>query len=116
MMRQSVWSSRSVGIIPYAPYGLASLDLYRSNTCFDQYVSDIELGVTTHVGNLKLTMMPAGQGFVGNALVSGKRVLGSCRHVYVSCGYLSASALVDAIGEPMSIRKPGWNALTFAFC
>jgi hypothetical protein len=52
-------------------------------------------------------MMPAGQGLVGNALVSGKRVPGFCRHVYVSCGYLSASDFVVAVGEPISMRKPG---------
>jgi hypothetical protein len=38
----------------------------------------------THVGNLRLTIMPAGHGFVGNALVSGNRVLMSWRQVYVS--------------------------------
>lgn len=50
--------------------------------------------------------MPAGHGFVGKFFVSGKRVPISCRQVYVSCGYRSASALVDAVGEPISILNP----------
>lgn len=51
-------------------------------------------------------MMPAGHGFLGKFLVSGKRVPIVCKHVYVSCGYLSASAFVEAVGAPMSILKP----------
>jgi len=66
----------------------------------------------THVGNRTLDMMPALHGWAGISLVSPVLVMGSFRQVYVSCRYLSASALVREFCWPMSMRNPGWNAVT----
>jgi hypothetical protein len=60
----------------------------------------------THVGNRRLIITPAGHGFLGKFFVSGKRVPMSCRHVYVNCGNLSASARLLAMGDPIIMRKP----------
>lgn len=62
--------------------------------------------MATYVGKRRFTIMPAGHGFSGKSFVSGYLVFMSWRHVYVSCRYLSASSFVEAVGEPISIRKP----------
>lgn len=89
--------------------GAVEIDAVPASVSVGGYSSHRE-GVVTHVGKRRFTIIPAGHGLAGKSFVSGYRVFMSCRHVYVSCGYLSASGLVDAVELPISMRNPYYRS------
>lgn len=59
-----------------------------------------------------LIINPAGQAFFGKSSVSPVLVFMFCRHVYVNCRNLFASASLLYVGLPTSIRNPFLKAVT----